>query len=67
MASPFVTAGSCFTAEADILDQAETLLWWNSPEGVDAQRNQEAGRVLVEACSLYRQGIEGIEAALKVL
>ena len=60
-------AASCFTAEAEILDQAENLLWWNSPEGVDAQRNQEAGRVLVEACSLYRQGIEGIEIVLKVL
>jgi hypothetical protein len=63
-AQHLLTEGSNhFKAEADTLDQAESLLWWNSPEGPDAVRNQQASAALEKAYSNYRQGIDAIAEA----
>jgi hypothetical protein len=51
--------------EARILEQAESLLWWNSPEGPDPERNRQAAAALVSAFSYYEKGIAGIESILK--
>jgi hypothetical protein len=60
-------ASSSFNAEADILDGAERLLWWNSPEGPDPERNRQASITLEQAFSHYQRGIESIEGALRRL
>lgn len=59
-----LAASSSFNAEADILDQAESLLGWNSPEGPDPERNRQASIILEQAFSHYQRGIESIEEAL---
>ena len=59
-----LAASNSFNAEADILDQAESLLWWNSPEGPDPERNRQASIILEKAFSHYQRGIEAIDKAL---
>lgn len=58
-------ASLAFMEEARILDQAESLLWWNSPEGPDPERNRQAAAALESAFSNYERGIAGIESILK--
>jgi hypothetical protein len=62
-----LAATQCFAAEAGILDQAQSLLGWQSPEGPDAERNQQAAELLARACANYRHGIDEIEASLDAL
>jgi len=57
-------AAGCFTSEADILDRGENLLWWSSPEGPEAQRNQQVVDLLAAAFAEYRNGIGAIESVL---
>jgi hypothetical protein len=57
-------AADCFLAEADILKEGESLLWWRSPQGPDAARNEKAVQVLQRARDQYAAGIQGIEDAL---
>jgi hypothetical protein len=57
-------AAAHFESEANILDSGEKLLWWNSPEGPDAERNRLAAELLHRARDAYEAGIRGIEAAL---
>ena len=59
-----LAASRSFSAEADVLDRAESLLWWNSPEGPDPERNCRASAVLEEAFGHYQAGIGYIEEAL---
>ena len=58
-------ASSSFQAEANTLDQAENFLWWNSPEGPDSERNQNASNALEKAFGHYQRGIEAIEESLR--
>jgi hypothetical protein len=60
-----LAASNNFKAEADILDQAESLLWWNSPEGPDPERNRKAFAILEQAYEHYQRGIEAIEELLE--
>jgi hypothetical protein len=62
-----LAAASHFEAEADTLKGAEALLWWKSPEGPDAARNQRAAEVLAKARAEYAAGIETIGKALVAL
>lgn len=57
-------AAKCFEAEADTLAKGENLLWWQAPEGPDAERNARVVRLLIEARADYARGIECIEQAL---
>jgi len=57
-------AAGHFLAEADTLKGAESLLWWKSPAGPDAARNERAVKVLQKARDEYAAGIEAIEQAL---
>jgi hypothetical protein len=60
-------AATHFQAEADTLQEAEGLLWWTSPEGPDAARNQRVVQVLTKARAEYAAGIEAIGKALAAL
>ena len=57
-------AADNFQAEADVLQDAEALLWWKSPEGPDTARNERVAAILQEARDHYASGIEQIEKAL---
>ena len=57
-------AAAHFEAEADALKGAEKLLWWGSPAGPDAARNEQAVKVLQKARDEYAAGIADIENAL---
>ena len=57
-------AADHFLSEADTLKGAESLLWWRSPTGPDAARNEKAVKVLQEARDEYAAGIQAIEQAL---
>lgn len=58
-------ASTSFQAEADTLDRAKGLLWWDSPEGPDLQRNQQAAAILEQAFGHYQRGIQAIESAIQ--
>jgi len=60
-------AAGHFQAEADALDQAETLLSRKSPKGPDPERNQKATAILARARDEYAAGIRDIEKALTVI
>jgi len=60
-------AAGHFQGEADQLKGAEALLWWQSPEGPDAARNQRVVEVLTKARGEYAAGIEAIGKALATL
>ena len=55
-----------FTAEAGVLDTAEPLLAWQSPEH-DAARNEKLWPLLTKARDHYAAGIACIEEALPLL
>jgi hypothetical protein len=55
-----------FTAEATVLDQAEPLLAWQTPE-LDADRNARVWPLLAEARDHYAAAIASIERALPLL
>jgi hypothetical protein len=57
-------AAENFYNEADTLNNAHELLWWDSPEGPDLERNKKISDILSTACNQYTQGIKEIEAAL---
>jgi len=57
-------AADRFRVEADTLRGGESLLWWQSPEGPDAARNQNVVTLLTKARGAYAQGIKEIELAL---
>ena len=57
-------AADNFQAETDVLRGAEALLWWKSPEGPDAARNERVAAILQEARDHYASGIGHIEKAL---
>ena len=57
-------AADHFLAEAETLKGAESLLWWRSPAGPDAARNEKAVKVLQKARDEYAAGIQAIEQAL---
>ncbi len=61
------SAATHFAAEADVLDQGEELLWWNSPQGPDLERNAKAAELLARARDSYVNGIDEIERALKTI
>ena len=65
--SYLLEASQYFSSEVEILNQGESLLGWNSPEGPDAQRNEKASEVLGRAYSSYKDGIGAIEKALEAL
>lgn len=64
---PLLEASRHFAAEADILSRGESLLWWNSPEGIDPARNQQAAALLEGACASYHRGMEAIEKAIEYI
>jgi formylglycine-generating enzyme required for sulfatase activity len=59
-------AAAEFTAEADVLDGAEALIYWQSPEQ-DAGRNEKLWPVLAQARDHHAAGIALIEQALPVM
>ncbi len=60
-------AATRFQTEADTLTEAEALLWWKSPEGPDAARNQRVVPILTKARGEYAAGIAAIGQALTAL
>ncbi len=60
-------ASEYFKAEADILDQCKDLIWWNAPEGPDAERNAKFAELLAKARDNYVSGIDEIELALEAI
>jgi hypothetical protein len=64
LSAALLRAAEHFAVEADLLDQAEPLLGWQSPQGPDAERNQKAADLLSKAFAAYQAGIGEIEAAL---
>lgn len=61
-----VAAGH-FENEANTLRDAEGLLWWTSPEGPDAARNERVVGVLSRARAEYAAGMDAIIVALTAL
>ncbi len=60
-------AGEHFKTEADMLDSGTDLLWWNAPQGPDAERNAKAVELLSKARESYAGGMQEIEKALMVI
>ena len=50
-----------------MLDQGADLLWWNSPQGPDPERNAKAVGLLTEARKNYANGMGEIEKALEAM
>ncbi|MBN2393269.1 MAG: hypothetical protein JXR84_21240 [Anaerolineae bacterium] len=66
-ATPLERAAAHFTAEADALDACMPLLWWDVPEGPDAERNAKAVPLLRQAREGYARAIGEIERALALM
>ncbi|MBI2298912.1 MAG: hypothetical protein HYU66_08190 [Armatimonadetes bacterium] len=64
---PLEEAAVCFGEEADALDACLPLLWWDSPEGPDVERNHKAAAALQRARDAYAAGIGKIEVALQAI
>jgi len=66
-AEPLSAAAREFDREADALDRCERLLspGWQTPQPGDETTNDSAAKLLMVARDAYRNGIEGIEAALQ--
>jgi len=60
-------AGKHFKAEADMLDSGADLLWWDAPQGPDAERNSKAVELLSKSRESYANGIQEIKKALLVI
>jgi hypothetical protein len=65
--SHLLAASRHFSSEVETLNQGENLLWWDSPEGPDALRNEKVSEVLGRAYASYKNGIGMIEKALEAL
>lgn len=65
--TPLLEASHYFAIESETLQGGENLLWWNSPEGPDPARNQQATALLNKAYNSYCRAIESIEKALNIL
>jgi hypothetical protein len=63
--SQFGRAAEGFSAEADALDAAVPLLWWEAPEGPDPERNAQLVPLLSQARDGYARAIDEIESALE--
>ena len=63
----FEQAAAHFAAEADALDACMPLLWWNAPEGPDAERNAKVVPLLRQAKDAYAHGIDEIERAIALV
>lgn len=61
------SAAAAFTREAETLEALKPLLWWESPEGPDADRNAKASSLIAQAYEQYKQAIGCIESAVPVL
>jgi hypothetical protein len=66
-ASRLLDASGHFATEVETLQGGESLLWWNSPEGPDPTRNQQAAVLLEKSYDSYRRAIESIEKAINIL
>jgi len=53
-----------FQKEADILEKANDLLSWNSPEGPDTENNMKISEIIKDACNQYISGIENMDKAI---
>jgi hypothetical protein len=60
-------AAAAFTNEADTLEALKPMLWWNAPEGPDAERNAKASTLIAQASEHYRRGIRGMQLTLATL
>ncbi|MBM3240165.1 hypothetical protein FJZ31_28100 [Candidatus Poribacteria bacterium] len=58
-------ASEYFIAEANALDQCDSLIGYNTPEGPDADRNAKTAKLLKQARDNYANAINEIEEALK--
>jgi hypothetical protein len=58
-------ASEYFVAEAIALDQCDSLIGWNTPEGPDADRNAKTAKLLDQARDNYSKAINEIEEAIK--
>ncbi len=58
-------ASEYFVAEANALDQCDSLIGYNTPEGPDADRNAKTAKLLKQARDNYANAINEIEEALK--
>ena len=58
-------ASEYFIAEAIALDQCDSLIGWNTPEGPDADRNAKTAKLLEQARDNYSKAINEIEEAIK--
>jgi hypothetical protein len=60
-------AARYFDAEANVLAKSEDILWWNAPEGPDAERNTQVVQALAKARQHYAHAIGMIEEALALI
>jgi hypothetical protein len=60
-------AAVAFTAEADALDAAVPLLWWEAPVGPDPERNAQLVPLLRRARDGYASAIAEIKLAIEAL
>jgi len=58
-------AAEYFIAEANALDQCDSLIGHNTPEGPDADRNTKTAKLLKQARDNYSSAINEIEEAVK--
>jgi len=58
-------ASEYFIAEANALDQCDSLIGWVTPEGPDADRNVKTAKLLEQARDNYSGAINEIEEAIK--
>lgn len=60
-------AAALFEKEATILKGAESLLWWDSPWGVNEERSSKAAPILKQCADAYEGAIACLEKALPLL
>lgn len=60
-------AAALFEKEASVLKSAESLLWWDSPWGVNEERSSKAAPILKQCADAYEGAIECLEKALPLL
>lgn len=56
-----------FDKEVTMLKNAESLLWWNSPWGVNEERSSKTAPILRQCADAYESAIECLERALLLL
>ena len=54
-------AADCFEREAKLLESAQPYLGWDSPFGVDEERNKKLAPILAQAAEAYEKAIEHLE------